>query len=339
MMDTLITLDYELFLNDKVGTIDKCLIEPMEQLNKVCLIHDIKVTIFVDAAYIYRLKQLSEKSKDARNEYNKVINHVKSLSQFGHDIELHIHPQWFYSNFDNKIWNLDWEHYKLSDMSFDEVIPRFNECVHLLEEIVDSKVIGFRAGGYSIQNFNLFADLLNSNGIKIDSSVLLRARTARDNKTHNYDYRFVPHKALYRFLTNVVNEDKNGYNWELPISTFRQNLIGYLLDKRKNMRAYQSVNWGDGGDDPLPFYKRITSGVKKLSLFHTISASIDYQSFFHINKVYQHHKHLKSDFFTIIGHPKNFSPDSLSYLNQFLYRLEKDNIRIITLKDLLKNIE
>ena len=64
-------------------------------------------------------------------------------------------------------------------MSFDEVIPRFNECVHLLEEIVDSKVIGFRAGGYSIQNFNLFADLLNSNGIKIDSSVLSRAELGR----------------------------------------------------------------------------------------------------------------------------------------------------------------
>lgn len=338
-MNVLITLDYELFLNDRVGTIDNCLIKPMKQFNELCLEHDIRATVFVDVAYIYRLKQFSEKSKEARNEYGKIIDHVKYLHQFGHDIELHIHPQWFYSDFDHGIWSLDWKHYKLSDMPIDEVIHRFNECVILLEEIIGSKVIGFRAGGYSIQGLSIFSDLLNSNGIRVDSSVLPHAKTSKDNKTHNYDYRSVPRKPLYQFSENVTLEEEKGHYWELPISTFHQDIIGYLFDKRANMRIFKSLNWGDGGNDPQPVLKSFVRKIKKMSLFQTVPASIDYQSFFHIDKVYQYRKLQRSNIFTIIGHPKNFSPDSLNYFNQFLYRLKKDNARIITLKDLLKNIE
>ena len=72
-MKILITLDYELFLNDIVGTIDNCLIKPMECFNNVCANHGVKAVIFVDMAYVFRLKQLSENNLFAKSEYEKVV--------------------------------------------------------------------------------------------------------------------------------------------------------------------------------------------------------------------------------------------------------------------------
>lgn len=56
-MNAILTLDYELFMSNKTGTPQKCLFEPMDALVRMLDKFHIKANIFVDVAYILRLRQ------------------------------------------------------------------------------------------------------------------------------------------------------------------------------------------------------------------------------------------------------------------------------------------
>lgn len=65
---------------------------------------------------------------------------------------MHFHPQWLYSEYNDGMWKMDFDHYKLSDMSTDFLTLTFSNAKLLLESIIE-KVIAFRAGGYSLSAF------------------------------------------------------------------------------------------------------------------------------------------------------------------------------------------
>ena len=336
-MKILITLDYELFLNDIVGTIDNCLIKPMECFNNVCANHGVKAVIFVDMAYVFRLKQLSENNLFAKSEYEKVVSNIIALQRFGHDIELHLHPQWFFSDLIGEAWVLDWDHYKLSDIPVNEASDYFEKSVCLLEEIIGSKVIAFRAGGYSIQDFVEFHNVMKNNKLVVDSSVLPFAKTSNKGKNHRYDYSKPSIKTLYRFSADVAEEDRSGILYELPISTCKSmGIWKYFQTKRMNMRRYRTKNWEDGGDFPQAKMRVLYQYLCKISAKMLTVASIDYQSFFNLEYVYRSYKEKGAEYFTIIGHPKNISADSLAYLDSFLSKVENED-DIIVIRDVVSD--
>ena len=61
-MNCFITLDYELFLGEKTGTVDGCLVKPMDALLRVLDKYGIKANVMVDAAYLLRMKQFVGKN-------------------------------------------------------------------------------------------------------------------------------------------------------------------------------------------------------------------------------------------------------------------------------------
>ena len=48
-MNIIITLDYELYLNDYAGTPEMCLVKPMQELHRVYEKYNVKLTVLVDA--------------------------------------------------------------------------------------------------------------------------------------------------------------------------------------------------------------------------------------------------------------------------------------------------
>ncbi len=169
-MKLLITLDYELFLGSKTGTVEKCLIEPMDRLIEVGDKYSLKYTIFVDSTYLLKLRELSAKYSNLKEDYLRISEHIKFLHKLGHDIQLHIHPHWHYSEYNGKEWLLDKNHYKLSDLSDEDARMIFSKSKQLLDEIIGEETIAFRAGGFSAQTNNLIT-LFEENNIKVDSSV------------------------------------------------------------------------------------------------------------------------------------------------------------------------
>ena len=71
--DLLLTFDYELFLGEKSGSVDRCLIEPTNELMRVFDKYRIKNAIFfVDTTHLLRLQEMSEKHNLARHDLLKI---------------------------------------------------------------------------------------------------------------------------------------------------------------------------------------------------------------------------------------------------------------------------
>lgn len=320
-MNTLfLTLDYELFLNDRTGDVNNCLIAPTNKLIAILEKYDAKATFFVDTAFLFRLYELKDKWAILQTDYDKIVEQIKVLSQKGHEIALHIHPQWFYSNFDGKKWVIDYVHYKLSDMPQFDADKCFVDCVHLLESIVRHPITAFRAGGYSIQDYKSFPEILLKNGICKDSSVLPGMKYV--SKLQCYDYTLLNGSDIYTFNDNILLPVIDGDIQEFPIATAKISFLLYCFYKLYNNIIKNNKNWGNGGDFSIHRWKGFIKNIsQKLFSCTYVSATIDYQSFTTTDYVLKHIKNKYSNI-VILGHPKNFSPASLNYLQKLLNRKE-----------------
>lgn len=328
-MNIIITLDYELFLNDYTGTVKNCLVKPMEEFCKICQKKGIHSTIFVDAAYIHVLQKYKSKYPKLEDDYNAVVANIRFLHSEGHDIQLHIHPQWYYSTFDGSTWQLDWEHYKLSDMPNDDAFKLFKESKALLDSIIGKNTVAFRAGGYSIQEFD-YINCFKANDIIADSSVLIGSKVK--HKTHSYNYSKAPIDA-YHFSMDICTPDSNGFFYEFPIASGKRLFIlDYLIQKRKALHN-NSKNWGDGGNKPIKGINRFLQALRSFQLFKLPHATIDYQSYYHLDSIYNLCK--KNNIMIVIGHPKNFSLTSLAYFENFVNRVHKEGVTFLTIDEII----
>lgn len=316
-----ITLDYELGMGKITGTPEKCLIEPMYHLTELTDKFGIKLNVFVDAAYLLRLRALKDEFSQLQKDYEIVISNVTKLDSEGHSIQLHLHPQWLYSNFDGEKWNLDFEHYKLSDMPLEEQKNIITKGTQLLNSLITRKVSTFRAGGYSIENYSELREVFALNGIKMDSSVLRGEYT--NSKFQTYDYRTIPNKTSYYFFNNPKVEAK-GDSIEFPISTVVVPSLVYLINKKTKHKEYSDIietkrKWGDGIGIGYAGNKVqvLLNKIKMLLGYKTIRASIDIGV--DLERVYAYSKkHYEGDDFVIIGHPKSISPFTVKVLERFI---------------------
>lgn len=130
------TFDYELYLGPETGTVENCLIKPIEALLSVFDKYGAKGTFFVDCAYLYKLNELRQKHTSLQQDYDMVSENLKMLAANGHEIQMHFHPQWLYSDYANGKWKLDFEHYKLSDVEPALLNKAFGESRMLLENLM-----------------------------------------------------------------------------------------------------------------------------------------------------------------------------------------------------------
>lgn len=326
-MKILLTLDYELFLDDIIGTVENSLIKPMQHFHAVCKKHNVRATIFVDAAYLYMLNKLRSQWSALQEDYDKVVENIKWLEQEGHDIELHIHPQWYYSTYDKDGWHLDWEHYKLSTAPYEESLRLFTESKNLLDSIIGRKTIAFRAGGYSIQQFN-YKDCFKKNGIVADSSVF--SKNYQLTPTHYFDYRKAP-SDVYQFEEDITKETPQGSWIEFPITVGKYNFLKYMM-KKKSIMNNISQNWGDGGALPHKstgaLWKRFTAGFR---LMKYSPATIDWDIFGLLEDITEQIK-ASNTTMTIIGHPKLISSSSMDYLDSYITRYTAQGVVFTTMK-------
>ena len=100
-MNVFITIDYELFMGKISGSVEKCLITPMDNFTGMLDNYGIKTTVFVDAAYLLRMKQLRNENENLRRDFELVSSHIKQMILQGHDIQMHFHRHWLYSEYND----------------------------------------------------------------------------------------------------------------------------------------------------------------------------------------------------------------------------------------------
>jgi hypothetical protein len=334
-MKIYLTLDYELYLGKKTGSVQNCLLQPSAALLSVLDKHNVKATFFVDAAYLLRMKQLKETNNCLQEDFLAVCNHVASIAAQGHSIQLHFHPQWLYSTHDGKKWDMDFAHYKLSDMEHSLCCQSIKEALYLLQSLSEKPVKSFRAGGYSLMDFESYADLFNQLGLSIDTSVLRGRRV--QSPYQQYDYTKVPPLTKYRFSSsNVIREDEGLFE-EYPISTCKTNgilaTIMIIKGKSSSIDPSMTKKWGDGESvGGVNHRGRFASllGLLKNATHPSIDvASID-STGAALERVYQFSKsHYSGEEFVIIGHPKNITRLSLQRFESFVLNHKDDTFETL----------
>ncbi len=331
-MNIYFTLDYELFLGEKTGTPENCLVRPMEELCKLADNYHFKFVVFVDAAYLLRMKQIKGHYLEVEREYDIVSNHVRSLAKRGHDVQLHFHPQWIYSEWDkmNNEWKMDRGHYKLSDLDLFVAKQSLSEAKELLDNLIGYKTTAFRAGGFCLDDFDTFSNVFKDLGLIIDSSVARGLHVK--SSIHYYDYRKIPEKQIYRFDNSIKKEDDKGDYIEMSISSAKWSSLHFLLNiKNKRDRYAPKIIYGDG--------KGISDGknialnrLKQLFKQKVMLASIDGSQSNLMDDVFEKVVRKGYQEVIFIGHPNFVTDISLLNIHNFMQRHNECNV--LTTKNL-----
>lgn len=201
-MNLTLTFDYELF-GDGSGNIFTHIIEPMDYILKRCNKYNIKITIYFEALEYIKLRDEWLKGNTMgykKNPIKAIVNQIQQAVKDGHDIQLHIHPQWFDAYFKNEKWVVDMNNWRLGDFKGNDIYGLLDlvaDCKNELEKLIRSVnpeylSIGFRAGGYNIMPSYEIYSVLVALGFKYDSSVFPGGH--ENTNLSKYDYRNLDNK-------------------------------------------------------------------------------------------------------------------------------------------------
>ena len=330
-MDVCLTLDYELFLGERTGTVDRCLITPMAKLMESVDTVGAKFTIFVDATYLCALKHHAADYPALANDLEKIQSNLRELKEKGHDIQLHVHPQWHYSTFDGQRWIMDSDHYKLSDLDEQEALSVFTEAKSLLDGIIDVSTTCYRAGGFSTQPTSLLTKLFAQNGVVLDASVC--PGTRYESPQQSYDYVESPKYGPYRFDADINVPQDDGRFVEVPITMCRVSpFFHWRLALNRLLKSKSQQLFGDGVS-----VKTTSDSIYQRLLHYTdCMATIDGYKIKFLKKAYLGAKKAGNEVMCVLGHPKLATPHSVAELKKFCALVSKNNDSFTTLSSLLK---
>ena len=342
-----LTIDYELFLGSRTGTVEKCMIEPTNKLAELLKINNSKMTVFWDILHYYRLTELENDYPELKNDIILIDEQISVLVSNGHDIQLHLHPHWLYADYQNGEWKFNYEHFDIHTLSEEENPDRIDTivgCITLSKQIMESEirkhikdynVTTFRAGGYLIEPFEKLKKSFEFNNIRIDSSVL--PGISNNNGNFSYNFSNYPKGNYYTFMNSPLEISDKGRFIELPIKTLSipvlRNII-FTFIRLLKYRGLESGRMGTGsGESTINNEKSFVSKIillltkPKLTSFTTDGNFLE-----RFNYMYQKVENNA----TMILHPKLLNEHTLNILRE---KLIENEIKFISINNFLKEIE
>ncbi len=234
----ILTVDYETF-GDGSGCVEHCIVNPASRLLEIADYHGAPLTFFVEVLEL----QAMERVPFFQVEVNKVKNQLKKAVSGGHDLQLHIHPQWENATWSgNEGWELALNDWRIGDLSFDKCLRLLNKGKLWLEELVSEErtpyqCIAFRAGGWCIQPSKDVVRALLKLDFRIDSTVAPSFRNIAKGEWS--DFRNWPKKPWWRTSNDVCTDEGFGL-YEVPISTGSINPLNHI-------KTLWSLRSADGG--------------------------------------------------------------------------------------------
>ena len=329
MKTILLTLDYELF-GDGSGDVFKHIVEPTNTIIDVAERYGAKMTVFFEVVEYWRLKQEWESGNHIgydRNPVEAMEQQVLDLISRGHDVQLHLHPQWVDAKWDDNHWAVDYNNWRLgtfasSSMTIKELIIKGKNT---LEQIIrpsfpDYKCNAIRAGGYNAQPSDAIIEAMRECGLMVDTSIVPGAKELGTLSV--YDYTCSPSNVGYWFVGEKLEEpsDEKSGIVELPIVSFPVSRllkfmsltrIKSIMLNRKSAQASFSAKTSSGGTNG-GILSKISFFFKKE--FQTWDYCL-FPSWLHRYFLKKISRQPNRNVFVIIGHPKSFvSSGSLDFL-------------------------
>lgn len=236
MKKLLITYDYELFLGNRSGNIQDCLLKPTLQTIAVLKKYNARAIFFVDTTYLLQLKKRSDVTA-CKKDFDRVTEQLRQLIQAGHYVFPHLHPHWLDAEYlkESNEWRLnEISKYRFHNITDSEKQEVFDGSLQLLKEIIypvnpDYKIDCYRAGGWCIQPFKDFKPYFEKHNFKYDMSVL--GGFYLFSNAQYFDFSSAPGKEIYHFEDDVVSERSDGRYTQFNISSVTINGVTDFLDK------------------------------------------------------------------------------------------------------------
>lgn len=355
MIHLSLTLDYELFGSGK-GNVFKHIIEPTNRLLAICSKNGIKLTIFFEIVEYWKLKEVYENGESmgyCRNPAEAMANQIKKAHQMGHDIQLHIHPQWLDAKYKNGEWILNMKYWRLPEvpdkanseisMGLGELIRRGKEEIESILHPVNPnyKCNVLRAGGYNIDPSERLLKVLKENNFIADSSVFYEGKT--EGKLSRYDYTDIKQKKPYWFTNGTLLTEGIGKSFlELPI--FSQQIRRF--SKYDTIRLRSAIK--NKANSIEKFKNNSAKNSKWKTLKHLLkkeAVTWDFCLFSKskmkkfLNSAQVVSKNSESHFhpFVLVGHPKDFYySDGIDFLAK---KASKHKVKFFTISEVIQKIK
>ena len=349
MLYLILGFDYELFFGKNYKSYDEVLFEPSERITEVLEENNVCATFFADVCSVYQHQRMG-----LFDYSSKFSEQIQSFCKKGQDIQLHIHPHWLHSTYNEKNWVFPKDYYRIHDFLGEEVgateiiengVEYLNntlKCVNL-----NYKCVAYRAGGYCLQPWDDILPILVKSGIVIDSSVAMYRTNSKD-KLHYYDYSKLPEDLNFWIKKGSIQElssDKQGEMelFEVPIGFCKQDLLGrFIMGKRRTFTKGEPNGEAMSftGNKENIFMKIIKYNFrKKMISVDNMSAKLLMLA---INYIYHKYNSKNKDMYmSIIGHPKSFTGDAFNNLDLFLKLVPKqpEKYQIITMRDVYDRLK
>lgn len=361
-MDLALTLDYELYGNGQ-GDVCKQIIEPTNMLLEVCERYNAKITLFFEVVEYWKHREtyLSGQTMGYAVDPAKLMeDQIIDAYKRGHDIQLHIHPQWIEAKYANGEWNVNFNLWRLpqvpaepsnlSGTSLKKLLKKGKDTVESLIKPIDPnyECTILRAGGLNMYPSTQVLRAMRDIGLSADSSVFPGGFS--QTKYAYYDYRMVPYTLPYWstytddiLSTGCNDNDSRGNIYELPVFAlpmrrFRKYDIVRLKSKLKNKAAVKTTL--------TQAETRMKNQNRVKYFFEKESVAWDYCLFsyrkmkFFLSKAREIHDKSSYDYhpFILIGHSKEFScPANLTNFLRYVQN-KQYNVDFVTLAEVSKKI-
>jgi len=335
----IITNDYEVY-GDGTGDPENILIKPTERALKLCAEFKVPMTLFVDALELLAFKK-AEENKIFGDKYiaaSQITKQIQNALRDGHDIQLHLHPQWIDAKpISSDRWQVNKQYWRLplvpggigNRNDHNSLLGLFVNGKELLEDISKNidpqyECIAFRAGGYCIQPDTDVLKAMSLAGLIVDSTVCPGKHI--DKEYAVYDFRSAPKNLPYwRMSNSVLERDPEGKLIEIPVFTEKRTFDKFFR------KLYQTK-------DMLYIYQFLKNLFNPYVLnFDYCKLSSEEMKKFFISATKKYEKNTGIIPIVLTGHSKEFYDEKP--LRTFLEWISKfNNVEFTTFRKIVKKL-
>lgn len=316
MKSIVLTLDYELYGNGS-GNVFQHIIAPTEKILQLAGKYNAKITIFFEIVEYWKLKKEWETGNSMgyqENPIEAIEQQLKKAYSLGHDIQLHIHPQWVDAKWINDHWTVNLNEWRLGDykkegeFSLVKLLSNGKASIESIIQEVDRnyRCTTLRAGGYNIQPSHEIVKAMKAAGLMIDSSIYPGGKET--GSLSNYDYSNIPLDLDKWETGSELEEQGHSQIFEYPIVAFPIIRLSKYLNIERIKSLLQNKN------SAKQAFEAKTSGNLSNSKFQKIKYFFEkeFQTWdFCLFSPRMHKKYLSliekqnKDTFVLVGHPKS----------------------------------
>jgi hypothetical protein len=210
-----LTHDWEL-RGDGSGDIEQIQFASLRRLLQIYAKFGARTTILPDLMQQIKFRRLEAEHPELKPLADSWDEHVRDAFRKGHDIQLHLHPQWLNADYENGHWHPrgDWSILNYERDAAAAMLASGKQYLEALLRPIDSsyRCLAFRAGALAAAPSPHLFESLASLGIEIDVSIA--GGVFVDSKDLQLDYRsceetFLPFFPVMEDARKVSNKQED----------------------------------------------------------------------------------------------------------------------------------